>query len=78
MKKVKIYLSSLKEKFLDAQNTNDMHKFCVFRKGMILPKQEDGFFLEREDPPLLEVTAETGLDFYKGETSPIIFIGNNK
>ena len=28
---------------------------------MILPKREDGFFPEREDFPLLEVTAETGL-----------------
>ena len=28
---------------------------------MILPKREDGFFPEREDLPLLEVTAETGL-----------------
>ena len=27
---------------------------------MILPKLEDGFFLEREDLPSLEVTAETG------------------
>ena len=27
---------------------------------MILPKQEDGFFLEREDLTLLEVTAEGG------------------
>ena len=28
---------------------------------MILPKRQDGFFPEREDLPLLEVTAETGL-----------------
>ena len=28
---------------------------------MILPKQEDGFFPEREDLPLLEVTAKMGL-----------------
>ena len=28
---------------------------------MILPKREGGFFPEREDFPLLEVTAETGL-----------------
>ena len=28
---------------------------------MILPKREDGFFPEREDLPLFEVTAETGL-----------------
>ena len=34
---------------------------CVFRKGMILPKREDGFFPEREDLPLLEVTVEMGL-----------------
>ena len=48
---------------LDAPNTNNMaqrqFKFCVFR--MILPKQENGFFPEREDLPLLEVTAEIGL-----------------
>ena len=36
-------------------------KFFVFRKGMILLKQEDGFFPEMEDLPLLEVTAKTGL-----------------
>ena len=36
-------------------------KNCVFRKGMILPKREDGFFPEREDLPLLEVTVEMGL-----------------
>ena len=36
-------------------------KFCVFRKGIILPKREDRFFTEREDLPLLELTAETGL-----------------
>ena len=24
-------------------------KFCVFRKRMILPKQEDGSFLKKED-----------------------------
>ena len=35
--------------------------FFVFRKEMILPKREDEFFPEREDLPLLEVTAETGL-----------------
>ena len=33
-------------------------KFCVFRKGMILPKREDGFLPEREDLPFLEVTAK--------------------
>ena len=44
--------------FLGAQR---QFNFFVFRKGMILPKREDGFFPEMEDLPLLEVTAETGL-----------------
>ena len=43
------------------QHAEQQSKFCVFRKGMILPKQEDGFFPEREDLPLLEVTAKMGL-----------------
>ena len=36
-------------------------KFCIFQKGMILPKQEDGLFPDREDLPLLEVIAKMGL-----------------
>ena len=50
--------------FLNAQNTNSMHSNnlnFVFRKGMILLKQEDKFFPERKDLPLLEVTTKTGL-----------------
>ena len=41
-----------------AQTTNRMHSDnlnFVFRKGMILPKWEDGFFPEMEDLPLWEV-----------------------
>ena len=42
---------------------------------MILPKQKDGFFPEREDLPLWEVTAQTGLWYglLKSLTSHIYF-----
>ena len=50
---------SLRETFLDAPNTIDMHSnslnFVSFGKWMILLKQEDGFFSKREDLPLPEV-----------------------
>ena len=45
---------------------NDNLNFVSFRKGMILLKWEEGFFPKREDLPLLEVTAKTGLWHHGG------------
>ena len=42
-------------------NAQRQFNFFVFQKEMILPKREDGFFPERADLTLLEVTAKTGL-----------------
>ena len=47
--------------FEHCQNAQRNCDFRIFPKGKILLKQEDRFFPEQEDLPLLEVTAETGL-----------------
>ena len=58
-------MSSLKETFLDALDTSDMHSnnlnFYPPKKGMVLVKRENGFFPERGDLPTLEGTVTTGL-----------------
>ena len=65
MKNVKIWLLSLKETFLDAQNTNNMHRdnlnFVSSERGWFSQNGKTGFFPERENLVLLEVTAETDL-----------------
>ena len=63
VKNFKIWLSSLKRFSIYrtlVTCTVTIQILCL-PKGMILLKREDGFFPEREDLPLLEVTAETGL-----------------
>ena len=65
MKTFKIGLLSIKEKFLDALNTSDMHSnnlnFVSSRREWFFRSRNIDFFPEREDHSLLEVTAETGL-----------------